>query len=70
MDVPISEAYHEFEKDIKGIYKTKTPVSAGLVLTKATDEEHEEAKHLPYRKLVGYLIWFMRTRRFRHWKTR
>ena len=59
MDVPISEAYHEFEKDIKGIYKTKTPVSAGLVLTKATDEEHEEAKHLPYRKLVGYLIWFM-----------
>lgn len=59
MDVPINDAYNEFKDDMEGLYKTKTPMQPGSILTKATDEEHDEAKHRPYQKLVGYLIWFM-----------
>ena len=29
----------------------------------ASDEEHEKAKHLPYRRLLGNLIWFACTKR-------
>jgi hypothetical protein len=38
-------------------------IEDSTTMVTASDEEHEKAKHLPYRRLLGNLIWFACTKR-------
>jgi len=54
----IEDAMRRFEKYFPArMYASKTPLPTGTTFEPATDEEHEEAKHLPYQQLIGCLVW-------------
>eukprot|EP00937_MAST-01D_sp_MAST-1D-sp2_P007317 g7317.t1 len=61
LNVPamIHDVVRRFAKYMDGIRPRKIPATPGLQLTKATDEEVEEAKDLPYQELIGSLCWMI-----------
>ena len=42
---------------VKAPFKTYTPLPEGYKMPESTPEEHEKAKKLPYRELVGSLMY-------------
>ena len=53
----IEQAVHKFGKYTKGLYAYKTPLKAGTQFEPATEDEVAAAKHLPYKELIGILVW-------------
>ena len=54
----IEDTVRRFEKYFPPrMYASATPLPAGTVFEAATDEEYEQAKHLPYQQLIGCLVW-------------
>lgn len=56
----IDEILHRF--NMTDCNPAKSPADKSLNLTKATEEEHEQAKDFPYRQLVGSFIYLNATR--------
>ena len=55
----IREAVRRFSKHLHGIRARRVPAPPGLHLKIATEEEHEQAKQLPFQELLGVLQWIV-----------
>ena len=55
----IDVGHHRFERYCAGKHPHKVPAKPGTKLQLATEQEHLEAKHLPYMSLQGLLIFLI-----------